>query len=221
MDGINKFEKERQEMESSMRYNFQFIIPQPTPFPSISYMPASKLSTLLGNAVNSQIPSSSIVLSGCNQKINTKNISNKRCVDCLQQLANNEMELASLLVQSVIRRSNTRSIYNTIQNHVITELPKEKSSCFSCCKTKKNEVDYTDYSSYFCESDWEEAKLANTKSHSELEVLIHSLQLQLCDVEKRLTNSNKVFHFYDFQCRFKLSSVIVTLWKNIPYINKC
>lgn len=207
---MERNEKERQQLESSLQYNSQFIIPQSSSS-FTSYMSFDKLSTLLGNALNSHHSISSIPLSGTNPEDNLESIPNKRCLDRLTQLENNAYELASLTLQAIIRRKNIHSVYQTIQNHEITELPKEKLSCFSCCKPKKGEVDPIDYSCYFCENDWEEAKNAHTKSHSELAILIHSLQLQLCEVEKRLTNSNKVIHYLCFDCRSKQSSVIVIL----------
>ena len=207
---MERNEKERYQIESSLQYSYQFITPQSSSSSS-SYISFDKLSTLLGNAMSSHRVTSSIPLSGTNPEENLENIPNKHCIDRLTQLESNAYELASLTLQAIIRRKNIHSVYQTIQNHVITELPKEKLSCFSCCKPKKNEVDPIDYSCYFCESDWEEAKNAHTKTHSELAILIHSLQLQLCEVEKRLTNSNKVVHYLYFDCRSKQSSVIVIL----------
>lgn len=122
---------------------------------------------------------------------------NARVFVRMQELEEEKHEFAGRFLQALIRGVNTRFVNKVIQTKRISSPPKIKRG-FLCCVPKPIDLPVVDYSSYFCESDWIRITQKDTMNRSDLLLLVQTLQLQLCDVEERLTNSNKVSKLNEF-----------------------
>lgn len=175
-------------MELFLDFSSHAIFPEFNDGESIKYIDENCVNSLIGNALgmNPHIP--------VNQSQPNQNVDepyNPRVFERMESYEEEERIMASMVFQSIIRRKTTQYVYNTIHGSVITQLPKNKG-CFHCCAPKKIELPFVDYSDSFCESDWVNAGSYKSKSRKELLILIQTLQLQLRNVENRLTDSNKV-----------------------------
>lgn len=175
-------------MELFLDFSSHAIFPEINNAESMKYVDENSVNSLIGNSlgVNPHIP--------VNQSQPNQNVDepyNPRVFERMESFEEEERVMASIIFQSIIRRKNTRFVYNTIHGSVITQLLKNKG-CFHCCASKRIELPFVNYSDSFFESDWVAAGSYKSKSRKELLIIIQTLQLQLRNVENRLTDSNRV-----------------------------
>lgn len=178
-----------------MEYNSQFILPKAVENTSERYMEQDTLMKLLGNAMGKKpsIPFP-FVIEGKETSEIVSTSYNTRILEKMNQCEKEEYNLAGLILQAFIRRKNTLFVHKTLRGHSISPLPKPIKGCFQCC-LRPVTLPIIDYSCYFHDADWLAASHPESIPRNELLLLLQSLQIQLCEVEKRLTNSNKVLLF--------------------------
>ena len=190
---LDRYESEMNRLASFLELGPQVIDPQQGLEGNVIHQEG--LCHLVGNALN-MVPECpyQIKIHGKQFKEISAGHYNDRVFMRMEELEEEKQKIAGLFIQSLIRKANTRFVHRVIQNQRITSPPKEKRG-FLCCMPKPIDLPVVDYSCYFCESDWMQIAQKETMSRTELLLLIQTLQLQMCDVEERLTNSNKVRGF--------------------------
>lgn len=115
----------------------------------------------------------------------------------LDGLAVEDEALACQVLQCLIRKVNTRFVCRVIEREMISPVPKPaKHCCFCFCPTTHVDMPYIDFTGYFNEDDWVKASQFEQMNREELLELVNTLQLQMLDVEERLTSSDKVRNLY-------------------------
>ena len=205
-------------ISSSLDYNSQPIIPRPL---STQQEPAlsreqrvSLLLPALSIAAESTPPLPFV-------EREVSDAYNAKALTTLQELQEQEMESAAILMQSCIRRSMYRSVYFNHTERRITTLPSRKRCCFFCLSRKQELLPEVDFSSYFDETTWlASPQQLKELSREELIPIVDSLQRQLLTVEDRLPCNNKVRHPGCLNCRFDALATMPTCPESTPTIRR-
>lgn len=196
-----KIEDKVLQIASFLDYNAQLIIPKTSEYQSAHTMDGVLLNRLLRQATNSQLDCSRLPPVGREKDVDeiASECYNDRAFDRIAGLEEEERELASIILQSIIRKKNTRFVFTNILQKKISSLPKQRKRGICCCIPKKPiELPFVDYSIYCNEEDWMQAlskDVLQTLPKESLFSLMLSIQLQMLAIEDRLVNSDKVHLF--------------------------